>query len=343
MTSKRILYLGDQDPGTTSWHRSEALRRQGHHVEGFNPRLVVPRRHIWYALHYRLGFRFIRSKARRAVQAFAQGRKFDVLWINSGDYTGPDTVAWARGQGMRIVSYNNDDPFGGRDGAKWANYLACLPVVDLAVVMRGFNVEEARARGARRVLRVFMSCDEVAHRPRPLTDEIRRSWASDVAFIGTWMPERGPFIAELLKRGIPVSVWGNRWEKAPEWEAIRGSWRGGAVEGDNYAYAIQCAKVVLGLLSKGNRDLHTTRTAEVPYLGSALCAEDTVEHRGLFEHGMDAYLFNNSTEAATGLRELLADEPSRLAVAEGGRRRIIAAGLTNEAVTGRILAELYQG
>jgi hypothetical protein len=312
----------------------------GHEVLGFSADSLMPRSRLWYGLHYRTGFRFLRAKVQSALQKAVGKEKFDILWVNSGEYTGPDTIKWAKSRGMRVVSYNNDDPFGGRDGMKWGNYFACLPHYDLTVVMRAFNVDEARRKGAKNVLRVFMSCDEVAHAPRQLTPEIKHKWSSEVAFVGTWMPERGPFLAALVQQGLPLSIWGGRWQKAPEWSILAPAWRGGPVIGDDYAYALQCAKVNLGLLSKGNRDLHTQRTAEVPYLRAVLCAEDTTEHRTLFNHAEDAYLFSGLEEAATGLRRLLADEALRGRVAVGGRSKVIAHGLTNEQVVRKILTSV---
>jgi hypothetical protein len=119
-----------------------------------------------------------------------------------------------------------------------------------------------------------MSADEVAHAPRHLTPEEQRQWHSSVLFAGTWMPERGPFLARLVQLGVPLSIFGDRWHKAREWEQLHHYWRGpGIYNEEDYARAVQCADVCLGLLSKGNRDLSTTRSFEIPHLGGVLCAE----------------------------------------------------------------------
>ena len=71
-----------------------------------------------------------------------------------------------------------------------------------------------------------MSADEIVHRPIRLTSAERERWAAEVVFVGTWMPERGPFIAKLMEQGIQLSIWGDRWYKAKEWKLLKNAWRG---------------------------------------------------------------------------------------------------------------------
>lgn len=333
----KIFYLGDLTSVTTSGHRYAALRRLGHEMNGFDPKAMMPKSKLFYALHYRMGYRLLRRRVANAIVQCVARRRYDICWVNSGEYTGPCSLSSFRVRGVKIVSYNNDDPFGGRDFGKWMNYKACIPYHDLSVVMRSFNIDEAISLGAQNVMRVFMSCDEVAHRPLGISTADHARFSSDVAFIGTWMPERGRFLCSLLRAGIRLSVWGDRWQRAPEWSELSTAWRGPSLLGDNYVRAIQCSKVVLGLLSKGNRDKHTQRTAEVPYIGSAFCAENTDEHGALFRDGVDAMLFNSVEEAVRKIKILLADDSLRSSMALNGRERILERGLTNEKVLQSIL------
>ena len=78
------------------------------------------------------------------------------------------------------------------------------------------------------------------------------------------------------------SFYGDRWQKAPEWPVIKNIWRGPGLVGQDYVEAIQSAKICLGLLSKQNRDQHTMRSVEIPYISSVLCAERTEEHLAMY-------------------------------------------------------------
>lgn len=334
----KILYLGDEFVHSTSAHRSAALRRLGHEVVHINPRAALPKSRWIGGLSVRAGYwplaPWVASRMRRKIGA----RLFDLAWIDAGPELSPGFHRWLRRRGMKIVNYNVDDPFGRRDGRKWALYRQSVRHQDLTVVVRSENIAEARAVGARNVVRVFRSYDPVAHAPLELSDEERRRWAGDVVFVGSWMPERGPFLVRLIELGVPLSIWGDHWQKAPEYATLRPIIRGPAVYGEDYVKAIQCAKVALGLLSKGNRDLHTTRSAEVPFIGGAvLCAERTPEHGRLFEDGVDAMLWTTAEECSERCGLILSDESRRVRMAGHGRNRVIGWRLSNDEVMASVL------
>ena len=165
---------------------------------------------------------------------------------------------------------------------------------------------------------------------------------SEVLFIGTWMPERGPFLARLLELDVPLSIYGLRWQKAPKWNLLRKAWRGpGLYIDQDYAAAIRAAKVNIGLLSKkGNRDQSTTRSFEIPALGGVLCAERTNEHLSLYEDEQRAVFWSNSEECAEKCRLLLENNVLREAIKERGRRRCFANGTMNEVVLQKIADRL---
>lgn len=335
----RIAYIGPNLG--TSRHRAEALRRLGHDV-----RIVDPWDHlgrsrwieawVYHARAIGIGL-LIDGPVLRSVQQSDP----DLVWVNQGEFLGPKLLQQLRSLSIPIVNYTNDDPFGGlHNRRRFRLYLKALAHYDLLAVVRMVNVQEAVAHGAQHVVRVFMSADEAAHRPQHVTPEDRERYGSEVAFVGTWMPERGPFMAELIRLGVPLSIWGDRWPKAREWPIIEAHWRGPAVHDERYAKTIRSAKVALGLLSKSNRDLHTQRTMEIPALGTVLCAERTTEHLSLYDDGVEAVFWTTPEECAATCRRLLADEGYRQSVARRGRERLQRNGHYNEQVLTSILQEL---
>ena len=107
--------------------------------------------------------------------------------------------------------------------------------------------------------------------------------------------------------------------------------------GEDYAKAIQCAKVNLGLLSKGNRDLHTTRSLEIPAIGGLLCAERTAEHLEMYMEGEEALFWSTAEECASVCRAVLDDEPRRQRIAAAGHARNLVNGNSNEKVMRAII------
>lgn len=334
-----ILYIGAG--GGTALDRANALRRLGHHVDHLNLRELLPRTPWIDRVTWKLGGHILSPWIMRALPKALGDRQYDLCCVDSGDLVSPDVLRVIRRHARKAVNYNIDDPFGKRDVARFAAYRRCVPLYDLCVVVRAENVAEAHKLGARDVLRVFRSSDEDAHAPRPISAQIAEKWHSEVLFLGTWFPERGPFLAELIGLGVPLTIRGSNWSKAPEWSLLRSHYKGGHMEGDDYAFAIQCARVSLGLLSKGNRDLHTTRSLEIPSLGGLLCAERTPEHIEMYVEGVEALFWDSARECAAVCRDVLRDEERRRRIAEAGHARSLRNRYHNEDVMQQIIARTF--
>jgi spore maturation protein CgeB len=330
MTALDILYLGFTDG--TSLQRANALRRLGHRVEHINLSQFLPRTTWVHRITWRLGGQWFSPWITRGLNATLSGKRFDLVHVDSGEWVTPRVIECLRQYTTRVVNYNIDDPTGERDKTRFIAYRRSLPFYDLCIVMRPQNVDEARALGARHVVRVFRSADEVEHAPRVLTDEDRTRWGAQVLFLGTWFPERGAFLLELVKRGVPMTIRGANWHKAPEWPSLKAHWHDGQIHGEDYAKAIQCAKVNLGLLSKGNRDLHTTRSLEIPAIGSLLCAERTSEHTSMYNEGSEALFWSDADECAAMCKLALDNDELRQRIAAAGHARVIANGHYNEKI-----------
>jgi len=335
-----ILYLGAHNG--TSLDRAQTLRRLGHHVEHVDLRHLLPRSPWVWRITWRVGGHILSPWILRALPRVLCNAHYDLCFVDSGEWVTPRVIKLLRKHAGKIANYNIDDPLGMRDLGRSQAYRRSIPFYDLCIVVRAENVAEAKQRGANDVMRVYRSSDEITHAPRMLTAEDRSRWSADVLFLGTWFPERGPFLAELAKLGVPLTIRGANWNKAPEWRTLRSYWKGGPLQGDDYAMAIQCAKVNLGLLSKGNRDLHTTRSLEIPALGGLLCAERTTEHLEMYVEGREALFWRDAEECATVCRAALQDDAHRERVAAAGHARSLVNGYGNENVLRSILERLFQ-
>lgn len=335
----RILYLGSANG--TSLQRSNALRRLGHVVVLVDPRALLPTRgfagRIIEKLIYQFGGCLFVPYIRVRLLWRLKEQLFDLVWVDSGELLSSATLSALRTHVPKIVNYNHDDPFGKRDKQRFKTYLGAVAEYDLLAVVRTQNVVEAINAGARQVTHVFRAADEVCHAPMMLTEQEKSKWVGDVVFVGTWMPERGPFLTRLIKLGVPLKIYGDRWQKADEWETLKKTWVGPNLSGADYVKAIQCAKVNLGLLSKGNHDLHTTRSAEITYIGSVLCAERTSEHEAMYRENEEAVFWSSPEECAEKCFWLLGNADIRESIAQAGRKKCIANGMLNEVVMKKIL------
>ena len=141
----------------------------------------------------------------------------------------------------------------------------------------------------------------------------------------------------LMERGVPLRIYGRRWQKAPEYPKLRPNVVLGHLEGYDYVKAVRGATIAIGLLSKGNVDLHTTRSLEIPAIGTLFCAERTSDHLAMYKEGEEAVFFDSPDECADLCLSLL-EQPDRIAkIAEAGRKRVGRNGDFNEKLLTRIV------
>ena len=339
----KILYLGSSANSATSRYRAEALSRLGHQVVIADPYLVVEKQlqSPWLsALHFRTGYRLLLSRVRVWLLDFlSNSQDFDLAWIDSGELIDFNCLQLLANARLLTILYNHDDPTGKRDGHRFDTLLKSLRFYDLCVGVRKESINDFNSYGVNSAMAVWRSYDEVVHAPYSQVSDIPQNLRSEVAFIGTWMRDEGRdiFLLDLVERGIPISIWGQRWEKSPVWEKLEKFHRGGNLSGRDYVGAIQGAKVCLGMLSKGNRDLHTTRSLEIPYAGGVLCAERTIEHMQLFTDEVEAVFWDDVDECAELCRKLLDDDEWRESVRLAGWVKIRSLNVGNEDICEKIM------
>lgn len=332
---QRILYLGVQSG--TCLDRAHALRRLGYEVDHIDLRLMLPAT-VWMdRITWHIGGHCFTPWLLPRLRAALRGKHYELCLVDGGEWVTGPIVRLLRAHANKVINYNIDDPTGPRDRRRFTAYRQTIAAYDLAVVMRQSNIEELQAIGMHKALRVFMCADEINHAPRAINPAERARWQSDVLFLGTWMPERGPFLLALIQAGLPVTIRGPNWEKAPEWAQLKPYWKGPAIGGDDYARAIQCARISIGLLSKGNRDQHTTRSMEIPSLGGLLCAERTTEHQQLYTEGAEAVFWSNTQECVSACRALLQNEALCEQIRAAGQARHLASANRNERMLARVI------
>lgn len=341
----RILYIGDANVGTTSLHRAHALQRLGHSVDIIDP--YKAQGASWQgwrgALHYRTGYLFLRRRVVAWLCSTLAGRAtYDVAWVDCGEQLNAEAIKQLKHFSHKVVLFNHDDPTGPRDHRRFATLRQALPQYDLCAVVRPVNVAEFEALGAHHVMHVWRRYDEVAHREPAADQPVPPAFQSDVAFIGYRIKGEGRdrFILQLANMGLTPAIWGDNWQSSKHWPELKRYWRGPSLSGQDYVNAIRGAKICLGLLSRGNRDEHTTRTLEIPYAGGLLCAERTPEHLSLFVEGKEAVFWSTAEECVALCRQLMAHPDECEAIRRAGQRKVIDAHLGNEDLCRVVLEQL---
>jgi len=326
----RILYVGALWHGSTARHRLVALQELGYEVRGVDT--TVPKRKwkrtFLTRIFGRLGCPPDLARANQQILLQIKRNAFDIVWIDKGLTVGPRTLHAIKHQypACRLISYSPDDMLNPRNQSR--RYLGCLPLYDLHVTTKSYNVGELKALGAQDVLFVGNAYDPYTHRPLALTSEEEARWGATIGFVGDYEQQRCQMMVALAESGVPVTV------RGPGWERYRGRYqnliiKSGPVWGDDYARAICATQINLCFLRKVNRDLQTTRSVEIPACGGFMLAERTEEHLALFEAGKEAEFFTDVQELIAKTKYYLTHPQERKRIADAGRERCLHSGYSN--------------
>lgn len=327
--SLTILFCGTINPGGTCLQRMEELQQLGHHVIPLDtvPGEIAARRSSFaWRVRNRLLGALDESRANERLLALPATPAPDVLWFDKPVTIERSTLLALRQKWPNafLLAYSGDDMFNPRNQSRaWCESLTTF---DLLVTTKSFNVPEFQSAGVREVLLIDQAFSPKVHRPMPLTPTERERFGGDVGFIGWPEGARERSMRHLARHGIDVRIWGP-W---PRWKAARNlRVEGRAVWGDEYACAISAFRINLGFLRRVNRDLHTTRSIEIPACGGFLLAERTDEHQRLLREGSEAEFFGSDAELLEKVRYYLGHERERADIAAAGLRRCLTGGYSN--------------
>ncbi len=334
-----IIYVGHLQEKSNSFARFKTLGMMGHSVFPVDIDSWLFTGHpVWDRTHhflnfgpgiYRLGKEVLRLN--RQVQA-------DLIWMDNKPFIPAGCLRRIRQESnTRLIAVITDDAFGkAKDG--WQILKKTMPLYDFHFVQRTVNIAEYQALGANQVLECDRSFDPTRHFPVVLSDGDQNKYGSEVGFIGTYAPHRARVLAGLIRKGIPVSVWGNDWSGKPEWQIIEPAYRGAAVYGETYRKVLSGMKIALHFLRKENRDDQDSRTFEIPACGAFMLAERTPKHQRYFAEGKEAEFFGSEEELEQKIRYYLDHPEKRQEIAAAGRKRMEAGDCSHEGRLNQILS-----
>ncbi len=324
-----ILYVGDLWEGSTAGHRMNALSKIG--TCDAVDSTIRPRAAWLKYLHLasiKLKWHWDLRGINRAILDKSNARAYDVLWIDKGLHIYPDTLKKIKSKNPNcfIISFSPDDMFNPANQSWW--YVRGIGLYDLHVTTKSYNVEELKSMGARNVFFIDKAFAPEVHRKMVLTLDEKSELSCDVGFIGSWEKDRDEYIQYLAGQGINVTVTGSPWIKMsarhPGIKVIPAEFWGEA-----YAKVINATKINLCFLKKGNRDLQTARSIEIPACGGFMLAERTKEHQRLFTEDREAVFFSTKEELLQKVKYYLANDMAREEIAERGYDRCRHSGYDN--------------
>lgn len=333
----KTLYVAQLFPGSTALHRMWALQQLGcevHAVDTTLPFGQMGEVSLWKKVACSIASRTNHlvdwARVDSTILRMSRQNDWDIVWVDKGQWIKPETLQTLKSTcpKAKLVNYSPDDMFNPKNQTD--RWLAGLPIYDLYVTTKTYNVSELRQAGAKDALFVGNAFEPTVHKPCSLLAEEQKRWESDIVFVGAAEPERTQSISLLASRGFAMGLYGG----GKTWREISKKYRNvrsepGFIADATYAKALCASKIALGFLRKQNRDRQTTRSIEVPACGVFMLAERTDEHLDLFEEGKEAEFFSSDSEMLEKADYYLAHPVQRQAIAKAGRERCLKSGYSN--------------
>lgn len=327
------LYVGPDYPGSNGTCWRDALVELGYRVRTVNTNTYLPEPEnisgkVLRRLRGRPPVRAIRSLNEAVVAAYREARPKFSLYVKGSCITA-ETLKETAVDGPNFA-YMNDDMF--NPANQDFGFLESLPHFHCIFTTKSFNVREFHRAGAPLAIYLPNAYDPLLHSPTA-PQENDKVWVGDVAFIGTFRQDRADFLARLAEcRDFKLNIWGGGWQKMRRldylhkrhaWRRLVSSIRGPELWGKAMGRAVQSNSICLGLLNHRNRDLHTSRSFEIPACGGFMLAERTEEHRMFFAENREAVYFSSFEELVDKIRFYLAHESARLKIARAGYEKCV--------------------
>ncbi|MEQ8711223.1 MAG: glycosyltransferase [Rhodospirillales bacterium] len=335
MKPLNILFVAELAPGSRSYQRIRRLKLMGHSVETLS--LVPPdatyetRPRLIDRIRHRLRYPQDRSGANDRLRHLPSQPRPDIVWFERAT-TVPAATLRAIKQShpdCKLIWYAEDDMMNPAHLSRQVE--SAVPWYDLWVTTKSFNTrpDELPSLGAKSILFVNNAYDIDAHSPIDLSDEDRQCFGSDISFVGTWEHPRAETVRRLAEAGLSVRIWGNGWERMANPPASLDI-AYTPVYGDDYRRVICASKINLCFLRRGNRDLQTCRSFEIPAIGGFMIHEFSVEMSKILPPSQGAVYFDNETDLPGLCRFWLDHTEKRKMIAETGRSELQKAGHEHE-------------
>ncbi|KXJ99967.1 MAG: hypothetical protein NBKEAIPA_02398 [Nitrospirae bacterium] len=197
------------------------------------------------------------------------------------------------------------------------------------IIQRGSSLDAFKHAGARSVHYLPVAADPVVHRPVTLSDEERRTYGSDLSFVGAGYANRRHLFPQLLRQPWTFKIWGNEWDGADEVRPAL-QLQGARIDTETCVKVFNASTINLNLhsaLGSGvdpEADFVNPRTFELAACGAFQLLDHRSLLRELFEEH-EIVSFASFDEVPRLVSAWLGDASARRAMATAARDRVLRA------------------
>lgn len=330
-----ILYIGDYSYGSTSAMRCNVLQELYPEASLIIADISKPL-YKTNAIFRSIGWRFQKGPLIKEVNEYILNfltQNYDITWIDKGMFINHFTINKIRKQSKLLIHYTPDMAFFSNASAFFNR---SIPVYDLCITTKRVEIDLYKQKGVKKLHFTTQGYNPLVHKPFHTFDQ-----KQGVVFIGLNEPSRERIITSLLENAVPVILGGSNWNKfVKKHNHIKDlSFLGEKVYSEAYAQALSGSLVGLGLLSKRFKELHTTRTFEIPACGTALISERTQDTVSFFDDS-EAIFYKNEGELITQIKYYLKHQDKLEEITKNGYRKVTTHGLDYKSIIQNALKEI---
>ncbi|HEY3323858.1 MAG TPA: glycosyltransferase [Planctomycetota bacterium] len=268
------------------------------------------------------------ARLNAALLAAARDVQAEMVFLYRCDLIWPKTLRRLRELGVRVLGYNNDDPFSPRHSwYKWRLLKRGIRYHDIFFAARDKNLAEYTAAGCSNS--ELLRFNYVRELHYPLSELSAPSHMCDVSFAGHWEDDgrEEHLLAITQDPAIRLRLYGTDWHRCRHYallNRVAGLIR--PAYGPEYNLVLNSSRIVLSFHSRMNNDTSTSRSFEIPASGAFMLSQYSDDLNSLFQEGVEAEYFRCKEEMLDKIRFYLANDDARKRIAAAGRARLLRDG-----------------
>jgi len=317
----KILFSGHHNPHffTITEYLERAIAALGHDLYAFEDRrhLIPGRIRSRSAFLHGLDLGIINRK----LLALAKSVKPDIAIVTGGNRIAAETIRHFKRLGIATVLWTTDPP-------RHFEPIVTMATSYDAIFCQGTEVIELLDRaGIGGAQWLPMACDPSYHHPVECTAEDKKTYGSDIVFVGSYYPSRAALFENLVD--FDLVIWGPGWgaldRNSPLCRCIRGAHTTPA----EWLKIYSSSKIVLATHFQDPENRFPVYQASPRIFEALACraflmCDDQRDVFTLFRDGRDLVKFMDGKDLVVKVQHYLAHSEERKAIADYGREAVLA-------------------
>ncbi len=309
----KILYIGNLNGGSKP--ALKAIKKIYNSVDFLDTSNIFKNKYLYY-IFYHINPNFLNNKIFNFYRNNIY-KKYDLVLFYNVDLINIESINEIKKKSKKIFFFCADNPFVSRDKLRWLLFKKCLKKFDLIIAHNRSREKYFKKNKLKNYIITLPAYSSNIHKTYK-----NNTKKKEIAFIGTWFPERGRFFYELKKLGMKFDIYGGRWSKDKKYYKFLKTNYKGNLNYQDVGKKMNKYKINIALLSKENDDDITRRCIEIPASGSLLCSEKTKTLSFIFKDNIDAVFFETAKECFEKCNNLLNDESLIKKITKNGHNKI---------------------